>query len=71
MIAKLLSYSVLLLIIGIFSTATSSIAIQCSNSNPEFKVEHPSNFNFIVVNLVSAVSGILIAIIGIFLSIQG
>lgn len=71
MIAKLLWYSIILLLIGIFSTATSSIGIQCSNENPAYKDEHPRNKGFLIANLVSAILAIIIAIAGIVMAVKG
>lgn len=68
MIAKLLSYSIVLLIIGVSSTATSSIGINCANSTT-YGVDKRSNKNFLIVNLVSAILAIIIAFIGIAMAI--
>ena len=71
MIGKLLGYSIVLLLIGICSTASSSIGLQCSNENEKYKDDHPSNGKFLIVNLISAIFGIIIAIVGIVLAIKG
>lgn len=70
MIGKLLAYSIILLLIGICSTATSSIGIQCSNNDKYQTEDHSSNGKFLIVNLVSAILGIVIAIVGIVLAIK-
>ena len=54
MIVKLLLYSIVLLLIGIFSTATSSIGIQCANDT-NYHIDKPKNKTFLIVNLVSAI----------------
>lgn len=60
---KIVATALALLIGGIFSIATSSIAIECYNKpgNEAFKTEKNSNFTFIVVNLVFA---ILLTLVG-------
>lgn len=57
-----ISLFVMMLIFGgIFSIATSSIAIECYNTYSEIKESKQNNFTFLVVNLVSAIFTILIA----------
>lgn len=48
-----------LLVIGIFTIATSSIAIECYNKHKDFKTEKKHNFNFIIATLVMGILGIL------------
>lgn len=62
---KMMITALALLIGGIFSIATSSLGIQCYNSNSsgtEQKSASPNSFNFLVVNLVSAILMTLIAL---------
>jgi hypothetical protein len=57
---------------GIFSIATSSIATECYNydgKSAELKDKKQSNFNFIIVNLVSAILVVLSAFAGIYFSL--
>lgn len=63
--SKIVATAFALLIGGIFSIATSSIAIECYNKpgNEGFKDEKKNNFNFVVINLVSA---ILLTLVGLF-----
>jgi hypothetical protein len=61
---KMMITALALLIGGIFSIATSSIGIQCYNSDQkgtDQKGSSPNNFNFLVFNLVSAILMTLIA----------
>lgn len=67
--SQLLAYTVILLLAGIFSIATTSIGVQCSNSCETYKTEHPSNQTFLIVNLVSAILVTLIAFFGVYVSI--
>ena len=68
---KMMITAIALLIGGIFSIATSSIGIQCYNSDKkgaDQKSESPSNFNFLVVNLVSAIVMTLIAMASMYIA---
>ena len=67
MIVKLLLYSIVLLLIGVFSTETSSIGIQCANDTT-YHTDKPKNKTFLIVNLVSAILGIVLAFVGIALA---
>lgn len=60
-----------MLIGGVFSIATSSIATQCYNENTGVysSKNSVSNFNFIIVNLVSAILVVLSAIAGIYFAV--
>lgn len=53
--------AIIMLIAGIASIATSSIAIQAYNScnNPDLKAAHPNNYNYLVFNLVAAIALVL------------
>ena len=61
---KIVVAALALLIGGVFSTATSSIATECYNrpENEAFKKEKMSNFNFVVLNLTSAIIMILVGL---------
>lgn len=58
---NLLVTALALLIGGIFSIATSSIATECYNNNSAFKDTKKDNYTFLIVNLVSAILTVLIA----------
>lgn len=68
---ELLGYAIVLLLAGIFSIATTSIGIQCANANSAYKEEHSSNQTFLIVNLVSAILVVIIALVGIYLAATG
>ena len=59
-----------MLVGGIFSIATSSIAINCYNKNEKTKEETPSNFNFLIFNLVCAILLVLIGCISIYFAFK-
>lgn len=54
---QLLTVAIIMILAGIASIATSSIAIQAYNkcNSPNLKEEHPNNFNYLVINLVLAI----------------
>jgi uncharacterized BrkB/YihY/UPF0761 family membrane protein len=58
---KMLVAALALLLGGVFSTATSSIALECYNQNAAFKDSKKENFTFLIVNLASAIVLILFA----------
>lgn len=60
-----------LLVTGVFSTATSSIGVQCYNDNASYKDAKKNNYNFLIVNVVSAVSMILVASVILVLVVRG
>jgi hypothetical protein len=66
---KLLGFTVLLLIAGVFYIATTSIGIKCSNDNPNYKENNKSNTGFLISQLVSAILVTLIAAFGIYLAV--
>jgi cell division protein FtsW (lipid II flippase) len=66
---KLLAFTILLLLAGVFHIATTSIGIQCSNANPSYKEEHPSNSSFLISQLVCAILITILAIVGIYLAV--
>lgn len=55
------SLIVFLLITGIMSVATTSMAIECYNKYSDFKRSKGDNFNFLVVNLISAIFMIIMS----------
>ncbi len=57
---KIISAGLVMLIIGVFTVAVSSISIQCFNKHKDFKTEKETNFNFTIVALASGVLTILI-----------
>ena len=67
---KTLIIAIAMLIGGVFSIATSSIATECFNydagKGTDFKAANPSSFNFMIVNLVSAIVVVLSALAGIY-----
>ena len=68
---KLVAFTVILLIAGVFHTATTSIAIQCANENPGYKENHPSNSGYLISQIVCGILIIILASIGIYLGVTG
>jgi hypothetical protein len=68
---KMIVAALALLLGGIFSTATSAIAIECYNQNTKFKESKNENFTFLIVNLVSAILLILVSFASMYLAAQG
>lgn len=66
--SKLLSFTIILLLAGVFHIATTSIGIQCSNQNPGYKEKHPSNAGFLISQLVCGILITILAIVGIYLA---
>lgn len=64
---RFLSFTILLLLAGIFHIATTSIGIQCANESPEYKDKNPSTASFLISQLVCAILITIMAIIGIYL----
>lgn len=56
-----------ILLTAIMGIATSSIAIECYNKNPDFKNEKQSNWVYTIVNLVSNILMILVAMVCMYL----
>ena len=54
---------VLVCITCIFSIATSSIGIQAYNDNPSYKDSKPTNFKFLVGNLIASIVIFLICVV--------
>jgi len=67
---KMLVAALALLLGGIFSIATSSIAIECYNENTSFKDSKTENYTFLMVNLVSAILLVLMAFGSMYLAAQ-
>lgn len=63
-----------LLLAGIFSIATTSIAIECYNENynknEETKKKKEGNFTFVIINLISAIFTVLLAFACMYFSFQ-
>lgn len=57
-IAKILA-AISMIVVAIFTIATSSIAIECYNKNESFSQEKTTNKNFVIVTLVIAILAIL------------
>ena len=55
---------------GLFSIATSSIAIECYNKNEQTKKEKESNFSFLISNLVCAIILVIIACTSIYFAFK-
>jgi hypothetical protein len=56
-----------MIVVGIFTIATSSIAIECYNKNTGFKETKKPNFNFVIATLVMGILAVLSAFVIIFL----
>jgi uncharacterized membrane protein len=65
---RFLSFTILLLLAGVFHIATTSIGIQCSNEAPGYKEKHPSNGGFLISQLVSGILVTILAIVGMYLA---
>lgn len=61
-----------MLFAGIFSTATTAIGIQAYNKDElsKFKEDNKNNFNFLIINLVSALLVIIIASVVMYFGIK-
>lgn len=68
---KIVATAVSLLVAAIFMIATSSIGTECYNmdQNKTLKTEKKDSFNFLVINLVSAIVLLLLAIGSIYLGV--
>jgi len=60
-----------LLLVGILSIATSSIAIECYNTNEKMKTEKKDNYNFVIVNLTFAIIMVLVSFASAYFAISG
>lgn len=70
---SLLALSFVLLITGVFSTATSSAGIQAYDQVQlkDFKEKNINTFNFLIFNVVSGIVVILIASVGLYFGTKG
>jgi hypothetical protein len=66
-ILKKILISLSMIVVGIFTIATSSIAIECYNKNTELKKTKKQNFNFAIATLVMGILAVLSAFVIIFL----
>lgn len=66
--SKLLGFTIILLLAGVFHIATTSIGIQCANENPGYKEKHPSNGGFLISQLVCGILITILAIVGVYLA---
>lgn len=66
-ILKKILISLSMIVVGIFTIATSSIAIECYNKNTGFKETKKPNFNFVIATLVMGILSVLSAFVIIFL----
>lgn len=60
-----------LLVVGILSIATSSIAIECYNKNEQMKTDKKDNYNFIIVNLTFAIVMVIVSFASAYFAIRG
>jgi hypothetical protein len=69
---RLLLAALSLLVMGIFAIAASSIGIECYNTkeSEEMKKDKKTNFDFLVVVLVSAIFMVIMAVISMYLAAQ-
>lgn len=68
---RMLSTAVAIVFAAIFGIATTSIAIECYNSqNAKIKEEKPSNFNFVVFNLVCNILMLILGFVCIYMASQ-
>lgn len=74
---QLMIYAVVMLFAGVMYIATTSIATECANESAEFhpedleknyKLKHPSNFGFIVFNLVCAIFITILGLVGVYMA---
>lgn len=68
---NLLGMAISGVVAAIFAIATSSIATECYDKNETFKESKKDNYNYIIVNLVSNILMLLVAIFSIYLSFKG
>uniref|UniRef100_A0A6C0KHH3 VP11 n=1 Tax=viral metagenome TaxID=1070528 RepID=A0A6C0KHH3_9ZZZZ len=52
---QLMILAIVMLVAGIASIATSAIGIQAYNAQASLKVDHPSNYKYLVTNLILAI----------------
>jgi hypothetical protein len=63
---ELLCAGISLLVLGILTIAGSSIATECYNENKAYSEKKTSNYNFLIINLVSAILVVLISFVSIY-----
>lgn len=72
---QMLITAICLLLVGIFSIATSSIAIECydykDHTTKKIKDEKESNYTFIIVNLVFAILMVLVSFASGYFAVTG
>ena len=68
---QMLLTAISLLLVGILSIATSSIAIECYEKNAQMKTDKKDNYNFIIVNLTAAIIMVFVSFASIYFSIRG
>lgn len=67
---NLLGTAMIFLIAGILGIATSSIATECYDKNPEFKESKRDNYAYIIVNLVCNIFLLLISLYSLYLGFR-
>ena len=65
---RFLSFTILLLLAGIFHISTTSIGIQCSNDSPGYKEKNPSQGSYLISQLVCGILITILAIVGMYLA---
>lgn len=72
--AQMLGTAIFLMLVGVFSIATSSIAIECydykDHSTKKIKDEKKDNYTFLIVNLVFAIIMVLVSFASMYLAIK-
>ena len=68
---NLLGMAISVIVAAIFAIATSSIATECYDQNATFKESKKDNYNYIIVNLVSNILMLLVALFSLYLSFKG
>ena len=58
----LILFCIFVFITSIFSIATSALAIEAYNKNPEYKASHDTKFKFLVANLIMSIIALLFSI---------
>jgi hypothetical protein len=67
---NLLAIALSVLVTAVLAIATSSIATECYDKNPELKTEKKDNYNYIIVTLVMNILMILVAFYSLYLSFK-
>lgn len=63
---ELLFAGISLLTLAVLTIAGTSIATECYNENKDFADKKKSNYNFLIINLASAVLVVILAIVSIY-----